>query len=148
MLNGFHHVALITDDATRLHSFFVRVFDATVERDDPVPGGRLSFISIGEHTEFNVFELHDNPESQRNTPMFGRGRLDHFGLLARDKAAFDEIRRRLMADNATDGFVTDFGPVLSVFFRTPDGLECEVCVPNPDAVPGQFNQPGTAAAGY
>jgi catechol 2,3-dioxygenase-like lactoylglutathione lyase family enzyme len=26
----------------------------------------------------------------------------------------------------------DFGPVLSIFFRDPDGLECEVCFTNPD----------------
>lgn len=30
----------------------------------------------------------------------------------------------------------------------PDGLECEVCVENPDAVPGVSNPPGTRAARY
>jgi hypothetical protein len=53
-----------------------------------------------------------------------------------------------MARSATDGFVTDFGPILSVFFRDPDGLECEVCVQNPDAQPGVSNPPGTPAARY
>ena len=38
----------------------------------------------------------------------------------------DEIRRRMMARGATDGFVTDFGHALSLFFRDPDGLEGEV----------------------
>jgi hypothetical protein len=38
--------------------------------------------------------------------------------------------------------------VLSMFFRDPDGLECEVCVANPDAVPGANNPPGTRAARY
>ena len=33
--------------------------------------------------------------------------------------------------------MTDFGPILSVFFTDPDGLECEVCVTNPDAEPGR-----------
>ena len=42
--------------------------------------------------------------------------------------------------------MTDFGPVLSVFFRDPDGLECEVCVTNPDAEPGVVNPPGTCNA--
>ena len=41
-----------------------------------------------------------------------------------------------MERGAADDFVTDFGPMLSLFFRDPDGLECEVCVENPDAVPG------------
>ena len=53
-----------------------------------------------------------------------------------------------MRPGAADDFVTDFGPVLSMFFRDPDGLECEVCVANPDAVPGVSNPPGTRAARY
>lgn len=75
--------------------------------------------------------------------MFGRGRLDHFGLRAASFEAFEEIRRRLMAAEASDGFVTDFGPVLSIFFTDPDGLEGEVCVASPDAAPGMRNPPGT-----
>jgi hypothetical protein len=38
--------------------------------------------------------------------------------------------------------------MLSLFFRDPDGLECEVCVENPDMVPGVHNPPGTRAARY
>jgi hypothetical protein len=53
-----------------------------------------------------------------------------------------------MERGASDGFVTDFGPVLSVFFRDPDGLEGEVLVPNPDTVEGVFHPPGTPAARY
>ncbi len=62
--------------------------------------------------------------------------------------AFVEIRRRLIQRGASDGFVTDFGPVLSVFFRDPDGLEGEVCVANPDAQPGVLNPPGTQASDF
>lgn len=61
---------------------------------------------------------------------------------------FDEVRTRLLARGATDGFVTDFGPILSLFFRDPDGLEAEVCVTNPDARPGVHNPPGTPARRY
>ena len=75
--------------------------------------------------------------------MFGRGRLDHFAVQAADIESFTEIRRRLMAAGAADSFVTDFGPMLSIFFRDPDGLEGEVCVENPDQKPGVFNPPGT-----
>jgi len=63
-------------------------------------------------------------------------------------ASMDLNRRRLMAAGATDGFVTDFGPKLSVFFRDPDRMECEVLVANPDAVPDRFNPPGTPAVRY
>jgi hypothetical protein len=80
--------------------------------------------------------------------MFGRGRIDHIGLEAGSLAEFEEIRRRLIARAAADEFVTDFGPVLSLFFTDRDGLEGEVCTPNPDAVPGVLNPPGTPAARY
>ncbi|MSX76291.1 MAG: VOC family protein, partial [Actinobacteria bacterium] len=82
------------------------------------------------------------------TPMFGRGRLDHFALQAESIEAFETIRERLRARGAADDFVTDFGPILSLFFRDPDGLEGEVCVNNPDLVPGADNPPGTRAARY
>jgi hypothetical protein len=80
--------------------------------------------------------------------MFGRGRLDHFALQAASVEAFETIRERLIARNAADSFVTDFGQILSIFFRDPDGLEGEVCVINPDAVPGVANPPGTPATRY
>jgi catechol 2,3-dioxygenase-like lactoylglutathione lyase family enzyme len=92
-----------------------------------------------------LFELHGNTEAEHQIPMFGRGRLDHVGLNAASIEAFEEIRRRLIAVGAADEFVTDFGPGYSVFFRDPDGLEGEVCVANPDAVPGVLNPPGTPA---
>jgi hypothetical protein len=92
--------------------------------------------------------MEGNLEAERQTPMFGRGRLDHIGLQAASLEAFEEARRRLMERDATDGFVTDFGPILSLFFRDPDGLEAEVCVTNPNAQPGVHHPPGTPAPGY
>ena len=152
LLEGFNHVAILTNDTKRLHAFYEEVFDATVPRDGPeTPEGgevRLSVIHVGPHSELNVFEIDGNTEAERQTPMFGRGRIDHLALHAGSLAAFETIRDRLMARGATDGFVTDFGPILSVFFRDPDGLECEVCVQNPDAQPGASNPPGTPAARY
>ena len=148
MLDGINHVATLTNDSERLHRFYVEMFDATVSRDGEEAEGRLSFVDIGPHTQLNVFQLAGNDEASRQTPMFGRGRIDHLGLQAASLDAFHTIRDRLMAAGASDGFVTDFGPVLSVFFRDPDGLEGEVLVANPAAVPGVFHSPGTPAAGY
>jgi catechol 2,3-dioxygenase-like lactoylglutathione lyase family enzyme len=149
LLDGVNHVALLTADTDRLHAFYREVFGAEIGRDfSPQPGWRLSFVHIGAHTELNVFQIDGNEEPARQTPMFGRGRLDHVGLQAASLAAFDTIRDRLVERGATDGFVTDFGPVLSLFFVGPDGLEGEVCVTNPDAVPGVHHPPGTPAARY
>jgi hypothetical protein len=38
---------------------------------------RLSFVDIGPNTELNVFQVDGNAEARRQTPMFGRGRIDH-----------------------------------------------------------------------
>jgi catechol 2,3-dioxygenase-like lactoylglutathione lyase family enzyme len=149
---GLNHVATLTNDAARLHAFYEEVFEAEVVRDAPEVDGddsvRLSIIKIGPYAELNVFQIAGNSEADRQVPMFGRGRLDHFALQAASLAAFETIRERLMARGGSDAFVTDFGPVLSVFFRDPDGLEGEVCVDNPDAVAGVTHPPGTPAQRY
>ena len=149
LLDGINHVAVLTNDTDRLHAFYREVFDATVSNDiSPEPGLRLSFIDVGPHSELNVFQIDGNVEADHQTPMFGRGRLDHLALHASSLDAFETIRERLMARGAADDFVTDFGPVLSLFFIDPDGLEGEVCVMNPDHVPGVFHPPGTRAERY
>src|SRR5712692_5449450 len=116
--------------------------------DGSEPGNgavHMSVVHVGPHSEFNVFQIVGNTEADRQVPMFGRGRIDHLALQAASIDSFETIGDRLMARGAADDFVTDFGQILSVFFRDPDGLECEVCVPNPDAVPGASNPPGTPA---
>ena len=151
LLDGFNHVAILTNDSARLHTFYEEVFDATVLRESlagsegPV---RLTLIYVGPYSELNVFEIDGNDEASRQTPMFERGRIDHLALQAGSIESFETIRDRLIARGSSDGFVTDFGPILSLFFRDPDGLECEVCVPNPDSVPGVFHPPGTPAPRY
>jgi len=145
LIDGLNHVAVITNDTDRLHAFYGEVFGATVAHEERHEGRRFSIVHIGPHTELNVFEVDGNTEATRQVPMLGRGRLDHIGLQAASLEAFEEIRRRLLERGACDEFVTDFGPVLSLFFRDPDGLEAEVCVPNPDAEPGVHNAPGTPA---
>jgi len=152
LLDGFNHVAVLTSDTERLQAFYADIFDAVVLRDGPEsddhPDVRMTVIHVGPQSELNVFEVKGNHEAEHQTPMFGRGRLDHLALQAASLEAFETIRERLMARGAADDFVTDFGPMLSLFFRDPDGLECEVCVVNPDAEPGVFHPPGTRAARY
>ena len=152
LLKGLNHVAVITNDASRLNDFYKEVFDAEILRDGSElaegKGPRLSIIKIGDWAELNVFQIEGNSEADRQVPMFGRGRLDHLALQAASIESFETIRDRLIALGAADDFVTDFGPMLSLFFRDPDGLECEVCVENPDVIPGVHHPPGTRAARY
>ncbi len=145
LLSGLNHVAVLTGDTERFLEFYASVFGATHEVLQEREGFKLTLVWVGPTSELNVFELADNSEHERQVPMFGRGRLDHLALEAASLDAFEEIRDRLVARGATDGFVTDFGHILSLFFRDPDGLESEVCVQNPDAQEGVRNPPGTPA---
>lgn len=148
MLAGFDHVAVLTADLEQFVGFYSDVFGAQVEGRMSEDGIEMVVLRIAPTAEMNVFQIDGNTEAAKQTPIFGRGRLDHFALRATSIEQFDQLRAELMRRGCTDGFVTDFGPVLSVFFRDPEGLELEVCVANPDAVPGRVNPPGTPAARY
>ncbi|CAN5619829.1 hypothetical protein BH09ACT7_BH09ACT7_40260 [soil metagenome] len=133
LLDGVNHIALISNDAERLGAFYADVFDAEV--GDTGQHGRdggetMTTIRIGPHTELNVFVIEGNTEADRQTPMWGRGRIDHLGLQAASPEAFDSIRQRLVAAGASDGTVNNFGSTRSIFFRDPDGLEGEVLAPS------------------
>ena len=135
LLDGVNHIAWISKDAERLKAFYARVFDADVgptRAHGDKPGETMTVIRIGPHTELNIVTIEGNTEPQRQTPMWGRGRIDHFGLQAASPDAFDTIRTRLMNEGASDGTINDFGSAHSVFFRDPDGLEGEVLLPSRD----------------
>jgi len=130
LLDGVNHIALLTRDMDRFIRFYQEAFDATVVHDNRNHAGhvgeRMVIMAIGGQSAFNVFEVPGNTQAHVQTPMFGRGRLDHFGLNARSRETFEQARIRLMHLGASDGTITDFGSALSVFFRDPDGLEAEV----------------------
>jgi len=148
LTNGYNHVAILTNDSERFIAFYEQMFGAEVMNQSSDDGFLMTMIKIGDDAEINLFQFSGNTEADRQKPMFGRGRLDHLALQAKSIDDFDTIRSRLIDHGASDGFVTDFGPLLSIFFVDPDGLEAEVCVPNPDAQPGVFNPPGTPATRY
>lgn len=146
LTSGINHVAVLTADTDRFVEFYESVFGATSVVADEGDGFKLTIVYVGPTSELNVFQVDGNDEAARQVPMFGRGRLDHMALHADTLEDFAEIRRRLIERGAADEFVTDFGPILSLFFRDPDGLEAEVCTMNPDWKQGDgFNKPGTPA---
>jgi catechol 2,3-dioxygenase-like lactoylglutathione lyase family enzyme len=130
MLNGVNHIAVLTADMDRFIRFYQEAFDAKVEADNPNHAGnsgeRMVVMSLGGPAAFNVFQVPGNSQPSVQTPMFGRGRIDHFGLNASSREHLEEVRQRLIKLGASDGTITDFGRALSVFFRDPDGLEAEV----------------------
>ena len=126
-LSGVNHVATMTADLDRLVRFYRDTFDAEALGEMSEPGVRHAFISLGPETFLHPYQIDGNAEASKVLPMFERGRLDHLALNAADRSDFEEGRRRLVASGASDGTITDFGSMLSVFFRDPDGMECEFC---------------------
>ena len=142
-LNGVNHIAILTADMDRFIRFYQEAFGAEVISDNPRhadhEGERMVIMSIGGPTDFNVFQVPGNTQASVQTPMYGRGRLDHFGLNAASREDLEEVRQRLMRLGASDGTITDFGRQLSVFFRDPDGLEAEVVWIKEDAALADLN---------
>jgi catechol 2,3-dioxygenase-like lactoylglutathione lyase family enzyme len=146
LLDGVNHVGMITDDIDRFVAFYEEVFDAKVSGQQHIGTGTLTFVDVGPRTELNVFHLPDEAKDVVRGSMFTHGPIDHIGLQAANREAFVEIRKRLIARGASDGFVTDFGRSHSIFFRDPDGLEGEVLLWL--SHDGPTHPPGTPAEGY
>jgi catechol 2,3-dioxygenase-like lactoylglutathione lyase family enzyme len=126
LLDGIHHLAVLTADMDRLIGFYRRVFDAEVLLDVEEEGLRHSFIQLGPSTFLHPFQIPGSEVPQGDIPMFERGRLDHIGLNASSEESFRELCRRIVAEGAGDGIVTDIGVVLSVSFTDRDGAGHEV----------------------
>ena len=125
LLNGIHHLTFVTSDMDRLIAFYERVFEARVTVDLEEEGLRHAFIEVGPHTVLHPFQV-PGVEPPGPQQMFGRGQLDHFALNAASEEAFGEILRRVVAEGAGDGVVTDMGSLLNFGFTDPDGGEHEV----------------------
>jgi catechol 2,3-dioxygenase-like lactoylglutathione lyase family enzyme len=132
MISGFNHVAFITRDLDRLRAFYRDVF----EIDGPVltggPGGaRHAMLRLGDGAVLHPFEIPDADLDAAGSTTFHRGRIDHFALDAGDEATLECLRSRLVAAGASDGTVTDFGPIVSIHFQDPDGTHLEVACRRP-----------------
>lgn len=126
LVDGVHHVTFLTEDLDRLLAFYVRVFDADVTLDMAEEGLRHAFITVGPTTVLHPFQMLEGPGPPPPGPMFGRGRLDHFALLAPSEEAFRELRRRIEAEGAADGEVLGMGRLWIMGYFDPDGAAHEV----------------------
>ena len=134
LLNDIHHLTSITADMDRLVAFYERVFGARVTLDLEEEGLRHAFVELGPHTVLHPFEV-PGVEPPGPQPIFERGRLDHFALNATSEEAFRELRRRVVAEGASDGVVTDMGSLLIFSFDDPDAGRHEVVWAKPGVPP-------------
>jgi catechol 2,3-dioxygenase-like lactoylglutathione lyase family enzyme len=126
LLAGINHLATLTADLERLEDFYERAFGAGVVRRWE-GDQRHSMIRLGPTTVLHAFERRDSPHLSSGQAMFDRGRLDHMGVNAASREAFDRLRERLVHLGVSDGSVTELPLISSVRFVDPDGMEVELC---------------------
>lgn len=130
LVTGISHVATVTEDLDRMAAFYHRIFGATLGDVMEEEGLRHQLIMLGDEVALHPFELSWKQPDQR-FEMFDRGRIDHFGVTAPTFEALLEIRDRLLAEDggaSTDAQIRDFGPLYSLHFVDPDGVDLEVNV--------------------
>ena len=149
LTTGFNHVATVTTDIDRLASFYEAVFEVTTSPIDKMPHPpwlRHAFLAVGSDTVIHAVE--DPGAGEMFPGQIGRrGPVDHLALNVSDKATLEAVRERLVAQGSCDGTITNFGRILSLFFRDPDGMECEVaCRHNDSSCPVTEDTPATRTA--
>jgi len=144
LTTGFNHVALLTADIDRFVQFYVDVFDAEVRHDLGEGGMRHVVLDLGAGSCLHPFQIEGNPHGQASSVMFDRGHVDHLALNVADDATFEKLRHRLVDAGASDGMITDFGVVRTVWFEDPDGMGSEIALWQ-DGEPIPFEQRGQYA---
>lgn len=126
---GCNHVALVTQDVDRFIDFYRRVFDADVLIDMQEGPLRHAMVDVGSGFCLHPFEFAAGSDhSAGSEAFFDRGHIDHLAIGVADTETFELLRDRLVREGATDGMVTDFGLVRTVWFRDPDGMGCEIAM--------------------
>lgn len=128
--SGFNHVATLTTDLDRHVDWYRKVFDADLVFEMEAEGDhpRMAIIDLG-GAALNVFEVPAESIIGERRSIGHRGAIDHFGLAVADRAALDEVKRRLEGVGADTHEIQQLGNEWSLFFRDVDGAELEVCAP-------------------
>jgi len=104
---GINHVALEVDDIEKAVAFYQDVFQ--LEKMDEGEGD--AFFKIGEHQFLALFEV-EKVQSDRTK---------HFGLMVRDEAQLEEVRKKL-----TKKYGIKLIPPFRCDFRDPFGNRIQV----------------------
>jgi catechol 2,3-dioxygenase-like lactoylglutathione lyase family enzyme len=137
-LCGISHVGVVSANLDSFRSFYEDIIglETTIVFGGGPGHGRQAVLIAG-GVMLQVFEIagYDPTAHGFSEVMFERGRLDHLGFTVADLAALTVIRDRLLAVHASSGEIRPLGPLLSVRFLDPDGLEGEINCYNPDFDP-------------
>lgn len=139
---GFSQVTVVTPDLDRFRAFYegvVGLRTAIVMRAAEPSPIRHAVLLVNDASIIHAFELpgYDPVAAGIGTEMFARGRIDHVGFMVGTVGELEAVRDRLVAVGASDGTIEPHGPVHSVRFIDPDGLESEINAVNTAWDPAQ-----------
>jgi catechol 2,3-dioxygenase-like lactoylglutathione lyase family enzyme len=129
---GINHVATLTTSMSTTIDFLVNAFGGTVtgevEKSEHHPW--MKIVAIGPGVSLNVFEVEESAMLGDRRSQGSRGAIDHFAFAVDSKATLEQMKDRLVDAGAQEvGEIQQLGDEWSLFFRGPDGMELEVCVP-------------------
>jgi catechol 2,3-dioxygenase-like lactoylglutathione lyase family enzyme len=145
LTTGINHVAIMTEDLDRFVAFYTGVFGAEVVFTGTNPHFRHAILRVGGVSVLHPLQRPDRRHGRASAAVLDRGHLDHVALDMPTRAAFDELRARLVARGASDGAITDLGPKISFWFTDPDGMTGEVDWVHEPSLAG-FHDPVPVAA--
>lgn len=101
-------------------------FEMTAREDHPW----MKILDLGGGAALNVFQVSAEDMIGERRRQGGRGAIDHFALAVDSRSTLEEVKVRVAAAGAQEvGEIQQLGPLLSLFFRDPDGMELKVCCP-------------------
>jgi catechol 2,3-dioxygenase-like lactoylglutathione lyase family enzyme len=128
--SGFNHIGTLTTDMDLTVGFYEQAFDAVVVGEVPKADDHpwMKIVDVGGGSMLNVFEVDAADIIGERRRQGGRGAVDHFALAVPDRATLEKVAQRMKDAGAQEvGEIQQLGPLLSLFFRDPDGMELEVC---------------------
>jgi len=133
LVGGFDHLSTATADLDASLAFYKSIFDLDPLPGFPLPlpdGRRIAVLPVGSGPVFQLIESDSvTPPALVDPPtafFYGRMRFDHASFAAADEAAFEELRRRLIDANASEGKILEAAGQRFLAFRDPDGWLAEV----------------------
>jgi catechol 2,3-dioxygenase-like lactoylglutathione lyase family enzyme len=126
LVSGINHVAMLTCDLDRFVAFYREVFGLPVLFTETTPAFRHAILRAGPSSWLHPVAVSGNAHAAALPSMFERGHLDHIALSAASAEAFEVIRVRLLARQATTGIIEDLGAFRALWFSDPDGMRGEL----------------------